>query len=117
MKIAAPALRTILVESRVKKASFLREVVRSLELPDVEVENHRLEDLAARGDLNDAADVLTLRAVTATHALWVSMNGLLRPGGRVFWFGGKLDSARDTALIGHRCLETGQSGHPLTVSW
>lgn len=102
MKIAAPALRMILVESRGKKASFLREVVRSLELPDVEVENHRLEDFAARGDLNDAADVLTLRAVTATHALWVSMNGLLRPGGRVFWFGGKLDSVetRLSSVIG-----------------
>ena len=102
MKIGAPALRMILVESRVKKAAFLREVVRSLELPDVEVENHRLEDLAARPDLKEAADVLTLRAVTATHPLWVSMNGLLRPGGRVFWFGGKLDSAetRLSSIIG-----------------
>lgn len=93
IKIAAPAIRIILVESRVKKASFLREVVRHLELQDVEVEHQRLEDLATRVHLKHAADVLTLRAVTPTHALWMSMNGLLRPGGRVFWFGGKLDSA------------------------
>jgi 16S rRNA (guanine527-N7)-methyltransferase len=102
IKIAAPALRMILVESRGKKAAFLREAVRHLELTDVEVEHQRLEDLATREDLAHAADVLTLRAVTPTRALWISMNGLLRPGGRVFWFGGTLDSAetRLASIIG-----------------
>ena len=93
IKIVAPALRMILVESRTKKASFLREAVRHLELAEVEVANERLEELATRGDLQGAADVLTLRAVTATHALWTSMSALLAPAGRVFWFGGTLDSA------------------------
>jgi 16S rRNA (guanine527-N7)-methyltransferase len=92
IKIAAPALRMILVESRTKKESFLREAVRRLELRGVEVANQRLEELATRVDLQGAADVLTLRAVTATHALWTSIDALLASSGRVFWFGGKLDS-------------------------
>jgi 16S rRNA (guanine527-N7)-methyltransferase len=89
LKLAVPGLRMILVESRVKKAAFLREVVRQLELLDVDVENQRVEDLATRVDQQGRADLVTLRAVTPTIKLWGSIRGLLRAGGRVFWFGGR----------------------------
>ncbi|HYN10817.1 MAG TPA: 16S rRNA (guanine(527)-N(7))-methyltransferase RsmG [Vicinamibacterales bacterium] len=109
MKIAAPRLEMTLVESRLKKAAFLREAVRHLELTEVDVENRRLEELAARVDLRGQADIVTLRAVTPTVDLWGSIERLLRTGGRVFWFGGRPDPAcapAMTALFGKATTET-----------
>ncbi|HEX7780099.1 MAG TPA: 16S rRNA (guanine(527)-N(7))-methyltransferase RsmG [Vicinamibacterales bacterium] len=92
MKIAAPALRMVLVESRVRKCAFLREAVRRLELTDVSVENDRVEDLAAGSALRGAADLVTVRAVAPSDELWGSIRVLLKPGGRLFWFGGRPDA-------------------------
>lgn len=89
MKIAAPAPRMVLVESRVRKCAFLREAARELELPAVEVENVRLESLASRAEYRAAADLVSLRAVAPTNELWGSIRPLVRPGGRIFWFGGQ----------------------------
>jgi 16S rRNA (guanine527-N7)-methyltransferase len=91
MKIAAPALRMVLVESRVRKCAFLREAVRQLELTNVEVENARLEDLAARREFQGAGDLVSVRAVAPTQELWTSIYALVRRGGRIFWFGGRPD--------------------------
>jgi 16S rRNA (guanine527-N7)-methyltransferase len=92
MKIAAPALRMVLVESRVRKCAFLREAVRELRLTAVEVENERLETLAARSDFREAADLVSIRAVALSDELWGSIRPLVRHGGRVFWFGGRTDT-------------------------
>jgi 16S rRNA (guanine527-N7)-methyltransferase len=92
MKIAAPALRMVLVESRVRKCAFLREAVRELRLTAVEVENERLETLVARSDFRGAADLVSLRAVALSDELWGSIWPLVRHGGRVFWFGGRTDT-------------------------
>jgi 16S rRNA (guanine527-N7)-methyltransferase len=89
MKIAAPALRMVLVESRVRKCAFLREAVRRLELTDAEVENARVEDLAVRPEFQGAADLVSVRAVAPTQELWTSIMTLVQPGGRIFWFGGR----------------------------
>ena len=92
LKLAAPAVRMVLVESKTRKTAFLREAVRQLELDDVDVETDRLESLAQRGRLRDAADVATLRAVRADRSLWRAVAGILRPGGRVLWFGAGEDA-------------------------
>jgi 16S rRNA (guanine527-N7)-methyltransferase len=86
LRIAAPWLRVVLVESRVRKCAFLREVVRQLGLSAVEVENGRLEELLIRGDLCKTADIVTIRAVRADTKLWGTAQRLLKKGGRVFWF-------------------------------
>jgi 16S rRNA (guanine527-N7)-methyltransferase len=106
MKIAAPGLRMILVESRFKKAAFLREVVRHLELTGVDVENRRLEELATRVDLQGQAHIVTLRAVTPTVELWGSIEKLLQPGGRVFWFGGRPEPLASPAVVREATMET-----------
>jgi 16S rRNA (guanine527-N7)-methyltransferase len=92
LKLATPAVRMILVESKTRKSAFLREAVRQLELADVDVETGRLESLAERERLRDSADVATLRAVRADTALWKSVARILRPGGRVLWFGAVKDA-------------------------
>jgi 16S rRNA (guanine527-N7)-methyltransferase len=90
LKLAARHLRMVMVESRARKSAFLREAVRALGLPDIEVANCRLEELAARGELRGAVDLVTMRAVGPSDALWTEIRALLGPAGRVFWFGGFL---------------------------
>ncbi|HET9370930.1 MAG TPA: RsmG family class I SAM-dependent methyltransferase [Vicinamibacterales bacterium] len=91
--LARPHLRGVLVEVKVRKAAFLREAVRTLELARVEVENRRFEELFARSDLHEAVDIVTLRAVRADRRLWTGIRAFLSRGGRVFWFGGSESGA------------------------
>lgn len=58
IKIWAPALDATLVESQNKKATFLKEVIRALELKDITVANTRAEDLPSPSNAT-----VTLRAV------------------------------------------------------
>ncbi len=81
--LASPALRMVMVESKVRKAAFLREAARVLSLDNAEVANCRLEELLSRVDLAEAADLQTVRAVRLDSKLAKTMAALLRPGGRV----------------------------------
>lgn len=77
LAIAKPALRVVLVESNGKKVRFLREAVRKLGLPNVEVVESRIEAFDAPGRF----DAITARAL-ATLPLILELGGhLLRPGG------------------------------------
>jgi 16S rRNA (guanine527-N7)-methyltransferase len=96
LKIAVPRLRFRLVESKVRKAAFLREAVRCLELDQVEVENSRLEDL--RGD-GERADVVTLRAVRIDRSLLKALEPLVVPSARVFAFGSASDDGESHLLV------------------
>lgn len=78
MKIWAPQLHLTLVESNQKKATFLREVSRTLTLTNINVLNSRAEDLPAA-----TAHTVTLRAVESFHAILPIARGLSRPGGRL----------------------------------
>ena len=93
LRLCAPQLRLVMVEVKVRKAAFLREAVRQLSLQDVEVENRRFEELLARTELHEAVDLVTVRAVRADRRLWSALQTFLRPGGRVFWFGGATGSS------------------------
>src|SRR5258708_17730422 len=57
LKLWAPQISLTLIESNHKKATFLREVVRTLALKDVNIKNARAESL------NATFDLVTLRAV------------------------------------------------------
>lgn len=84
LTLAAPWLEMTMVEVRVKKAAFLREVARTLPVA-LRVECARVEDLAA-SDSAGRFDLITFRAVRADKDLWSAIEALLAPGGRVFWF-------------------------------
>jgi 16S rRNA (guanine527-N7)-methyltransferase len=89
LAIAAPHLRMVLVEVKTRKAVFLREAARALGLEErLEVENRRFEELLTWVELNEAADLVTMRAVRADADLWASIAAVLQPAGRVLWFGG-----------------------------
>ena len=76
-----------MVESREKKAAFLREAVRELGLSDVTVVTHRFEALAAQPGFAQVASLVTVRAVKVDGKLLNTGRQLLAPGGKLFLFG------------------------------
>jgi len=87
IKIAAPWLRVVLIESKQRKAAFLREAVGQLGLLDVEVEARRADALLTRNDLACSADLVTVRAVRLDEELSRIIGFLLRPAGSLIGFG------------------------------
>jgi 16S rRNA (guanine527-N7)-methyltransferase len=63
MKIALPELQITLLDSVRKRTNFLKEVVRELELEDVEVITGRAEELGQDPVHREAYDLVTARAV------------------------------------------------------
>ena len=79
LAIARPQLQVTLVESNGKKARFLREAVRTLQLRNARVAESRIESL----DEPAAYDAITARAL-ATLPLIVELGGrLLKPAGQL----------------------------------
>jgi 16S rRNA (guanine527-N7)-methyltransferase len=77
IKIWAPGIRLALIESNYKKGTFLREVVRKLELTDIAVFAKRAEEF------EDEADIVTLRAVERFEQAVLVASRLASPGGRL----------------------------------
>lgn len=94
MKLWAPQLGVTLIESQNRKATFLREAVRALQLDNTQVFCGRAEQWG------QAADIVTLRAVEQFESALPIAAGLVREGGDLCLFIGssQLPSARK--LIG-----------------
>ena len=88
LKLAVPALTLRMVESKTRKAVFLREVVRDLGLRDITVETSRFEELLARPELHEGLDLVTIRAVRVEPRTLVTLQAFLRSGGDLFLFRG-----------------------------
>jgi 16S rRNA (guanine527-N7)-methyltransferase len=78
IKLWAPHVAVTLIESNHKKATFLREVVRSLALKNVDIENARAETLPS-----SSFTIVTLRAVERLNDVLPTAAGLLTPHGRL----------------------------------
>lgn len=88
LALAVPRLQLRLVESKTRKAVFLREVLRHLDLGQAEVETSRYEELLARPALHEGHDLATIRAVRVEPRTLVTLQAFLRPGGQLFLFRG-----------------------------
>lgn len=84
LKIATPRATLVMVESRSRKAAFLREVVRSLGLAAADAVNDRFESVAERQP--GAADCITVRAVRTDESMLTTAHQLLKPSGRMILF-------------------------------
>jgi 16S rRNA (guanine527-N7)-methyltransferase len=85
LKIAAPNIRLILIESNKKKCAFLAEVVRTLGMNDVEIRSERFEQIRSVDlDLN----IVVSRAVGEfKHLLHWSESSLADRGHILLWLG------------------------------
>jgi 16S rRNA (guanine527-N7)-methyltransferase len=88
LKIATPQLELRLVESKTRKAVFLREAVRELGLRDATVETSRFEELLSRPELHEGLDLVTIRAVRVEPRTLVTLQAFLKSGGELFLFRG-----------------------------
>ena len=86
IKIWAPELCVTLIESNHKKAAFLREAVRALELTDVSVFSGRAEEFT--GD-QQASSLVTLRAVERFDAVLPEVVRLAGHSGMICLFIGE----------------------------
>ncbi len=95
IKIWAPGVSLTLIESNQRKATFLREVVRALNLPQIETVMDRAENLPIQ------AEVVTLRAVERFERALPIVPRLLRPNGQA------------ALLIGSAQVEVAKAALPL----
>jgi 16S rRNA (guanine527-N7)-methyltransferase len=79
LAIVAPTRRTVLVEPRRRRASFLREVRRALELPAIDVIEARAEDFDST--VVAPADVVVSRAVWSRDEGFEAAVPWIRRGG------------------------------------
>jgi len=103
LKIFAPAIHLTLVESQNKKATFLKEAVRQVELSGVEVLGVRAETLGRQ------AELVTLRAVERFEQIISTAARLVTPGGQLALLigGSQIDLAKQ--------LVAGDWGAPIAV--
>ena len=88
LKLAVPRLSLRMVESKTRKAVFLREAIRELGLTDAQVDSSRFEELLARPELHESTDVVSIRAVRIEARVLMTLQAFLRPGGRIILFRG-----------------------------
>ena len=86
LKVAASGLSLLMVEAKTRKAAFLREVVRQLELDDTSVETGRYEELLTRPEFHERHDTLSLRAVRIEGRVLRGLQAFVKPGGEMLLF-------------------------------
>jgi 16S rRNA (guanine527-N7)-methyltransferase len=79
IKLWALEISLTLIESNQKRAAFLREVVRTLTLTNVNIQNVRAEDIGP----DQTFDLVTLRAVERFVAILPTAARLVAPGGQL----------------------------------
>ncbi|MFZ0410888.1 MAG: 16S rRNA (guanine(527)-N(7))-methyltransferase RsmG [Candidatus Acidiferrales bacterium] len=85
LALALPGLQATLIESSAKKTTFLAEVVRTLNLPQVRVLRERMEDISGQ---EATFDFITARAVGNHEELLSWAQSRLTLGGAVvLWLG------------------------------
>jgi 16S rRNA (guanine527-N7)-methyltransferase len=85
LKLVLPSLDLVLIESNAKKASFLSECIRELNLTGVQVYRGRFEDIRAE---ENRFDFVTARALGGYSDLGAWSQRQLTPGGSlVLWLG------------------------------
>jgi 16S rRNA (guanine527-N7)-methyltransferase len=94
LAIALPQLQVTLVESNGKKARFLREAVRQLQLGNVKVVESRIEVFDAPGQF----DAITARALASLPLILELGGHLLTPAGRLLAMKGVLPVDEIAAL-------------------
>jgi len=91
LKLVRPGWQVRLFEPNLKKAAFLAEVARHLELADVEVVRMRWEDARVA---NESVDAVTARAVGSYEQIIGSAGRALKADGRLLLWVGASESAK-----------------------
>ena len=82
IKIINPNLKVVLVDSLNKRINFLQEVIKKLNLDNIEVIHARAEDLGQNKKYREAFDIVTSRAVANMSVLSEYLLPLARVNGK-----------------------------------
>jgi 16S rRNA (guanine527-N7)-methyltransferase len=93
MKYWAPGLKLTLIEGHGKKATFLREVGRALQLSDFTILNARAEAIV------EQAEMVTMRAVERFEVALAAAQRLVAPGGSLALLIGEAQRERALELL------------------
>jgi len=108
LKVAIPTLSMTLIDASRKKINFLKHVIRTLELEDIEAIHIRAEALAADPAYQKHFDFITSRALTDLNAFIRRARPLLAANGQMIALKGKVDPAEG---------ETGHSDTPIAKTY
>jgi 16S rRNA (guanine527-N7)-methyltransferase len=108
IKLWAPNISLTLIESNQKKATFLREVGRSLTLTDIDIQADRAEKLDSA-----SFDIVTLRAVEHFESIIPVAGRLVAPAGRLALLIGSAQLAQTRAMLPQ---VTWQEANPIPLS-
>ena len=105
LAIVHPNLKVTLLESNGKKVSFLKEVVKTLKLDNVEVVQARAEEFAKR----ESFDIVTARAVKELNILLELTFYLVKVGGSfIAYKSSNIDNEIEHAKRAFKLLEVGK---------
>lgn len=102
LKIACPEIKLTLVESRQKKTEFLKHIVKTLDLKDVEIIWARAEEYAK--EKRESFDLAIARAVAKINVLAEICLPLLKIGG--FFVAYKEDAVEEEVKSSQKAVET-----------
>lgn len=89
IKIARPALKVSLLESRRKKINFLKHIISTLRLDNIDAIHGRVEHLVSDQNTIPHVDVITARAFATLDRLLLVAHPLLKSGGCLIAMKGK----------------------------
>ena len=92
LKIVQPRAELTMVESKTRKVAFLREAIRTLELPRARVDDQRFEDVARTVPLH-SIDLVSIRGVKSASPLLTVIHRIISSRGHVFLFHSPSSSA------------------------
>ena len=92
LKVLLPELSVTLIDASRKKVSFLKHVIRTLKLDDIEALQIRAEDLADRLSYVNRFDVIISRALTSLEFFVRLALPLLACGGLIMALKGQVDN-------------------------
>ena len=92
--LARPDIEVTLVESNGKKARFMREVIRTLKIPNARVSESRIEAVDAPGEYTQ----ITARALATLSEILTLGGHLLTPEGRLLAMKARTTEAEASAL-------------------
>lgn len=91
IKILREDINVTLLEATGKKCEFLKEVIKRLELKDINVINGRAEDLAKDLNYRESFDICTARAVARLNTLCEYCMPFVKVGGQFVSFKGNVE--------------------------
>ncbi len=89
LKMIIPSIKAFLLDSSLKRCTFLRHIIRRLAIEDVFVINKRVEDIYGMDKMSERFDVIVSRASISTQDMLNTSKYALNKRGRIALLKGK----------------------------